>query len=290
LLKIALQKSGRLNEGSIALLEKCGLKVRVPTKHTLSVKDKNFDLETIFTRDDDIPNFIIENITDIGIIGENLLNEISNDKKYKDIRVIQKLNFAKCRLAIATPKNGQFKTLNDINGKTISTTYPNILGNFLKKNSINAKIVTLSGSVELSVQIGLADLICDLVESGSTLQANNLEEFYTIFESEAVLIANKKNLDKEKDTILNKLLLRINAVISAENSKYIMFHISKKNLHLINKILPGFESPTILDLKISDKVAVHVVSKEDVFWDTIEKLKEIGATAILVTPIEKMIE
>lgn len=284
-LSIALQKSGRLADSCTDLFRKCGIKVK-PSKNQLLVQNDDFGIDFIFVRDDDIPGLIENNVCDAGIIGENLLEEYNSDS----IDVVTKLGFAKCRLSLAHPKTTLYSGTNDLNGKTIATSYPKILSKFLKQNKIEAKIVIMHGSVELAPQIGISDLICDLVSSGATLKESGLQELMTIIQSEAVLIRKKGDLSIPKQVLLNRLLLRINAVLQAEQSRYIMLHIDRSKLPELAKILPGSESPTILDLQgMPEKVAVHVVSLEEVFWDTIEKLKEIGASSILVLPIEKMI-
>lgn len=284
-LSIALQKAGRLADGCINLFQKCGIKIRI-SKDQLLVQNDDFGIDFIFARDDDIPGFIENGVCDIGIIGENLLEEYNTSS----IDIIEKLGFAKCRLSLACLKTAIYSGIQAINGKTIATSYPNILSKFLKKNKIVAKIVTMHGSVELAPQIGIADLICDLVSSGGTLKENGLQELDIISTSEAVLIRKNTPFPDSKQILLNRLLLRIKAILQAEQSRYIMLHIERSKLPELKKILPGCESPTILELQgVSDKVAVHVVSLEEVFWDTIEKLKEIGASSILVLPIEKMI-
>jgi ATP phosphoribosyltransferase len=290
-MRIALQRSGRLAEGSLSLLEKCGIKVQV-TKNQLLTRDSKFGIDFIFARDDDIPGLVETGICDLGIIGKNLLDEYCGDNqdRCKILKIVMELGFSRCKLSIATPKGQNYKSINDLNGKIIATSYPNSLGNFLKQNNIDAKIVTMHGSVELAPQIGIADLICDLVSSGATLNENGLQEFIPVKESEAILIANKANLTDEKQELLARLILRIKAVLKVNQNKYIMLHIDRSKLPMLSQILPGSESPTILELQGNkDKVAVHVVSLEEVFWETIEKLKAIGATSILVLPIEKMI-
>ncbi len=290
-IRIALQRSGRLAEGSLSLLEKCGIKVQV-TKNQLLTQDNKFGIDFIFARDDDIPGLVETGICDLGIIGQNLLDEYCGDNqdRCKILEIVMELGFSKCKLSIAIPKGQNYKSINDINGKIIATSYPNSLGSFLKQNNIDAKIVTMHGSVELAPQIGIADLICDLVSSGATLNENGLQEFMLVKESEAILIANQANLTAEKQELLARLILRIKAVLNANQNKYIMLHIDRSKLPMLSQILPGSESPTILELQGNkDKVAVHVVSFEEVFWETIEKLKAIGATSILVLPIEKII-
>ncbi len=284
-LSIALQKSGRLSDGCVALFQRAGIKIN-KSNNQLLVQDEDFGVDFIFARDDDIPGLVENGVCDLGIIGENLLQEYNAET----IRVVIKLGFAKCRLSLAYLKSTKYSSVNDLNGKSIATSHPKTLSKFLKENNVETKIVTMHGSVELAPQIGIADVICDLVSSGATLKENGLTEFMVVARSEAVLISKQENLSDYKQTLLDRLLLRIKGVLRAQQSRYIMMHIDRSKLPEIAKILPGTESPTILDLQgMPEKVAVHVVSLEEVFWDTIEKLKEIGASSILVLPIEKMI-
>lgn len=283
---IALQKSGKLADGCNRLFEKSGIKLRT-SKNQLLVQDEEFGIKTIFTRDDDIPSLIKNGVCDIGIIGTNLLQEYETN----NFNVLMELGFSKCRLSIACLKNINITNLQDLTNKVIATSYPNLLRKFLDQNKINAKIVTMSGSVELAPKIGMADFICDLVSSGMTLKENGLQEFVTIMQSQAVLISKKNIFPEFKQKIIDKLLLRFKSVIKAQKNRYIMLHIDRSKLTEISKLLPGSESPTVLNLNgVENKVAVHVVSLENLFWDTIEKLKAIGATSIQVLPIEKIID
>lgn len=281
-LKIAIQKSGRLNEDSIKILKEAGIEFNNGL-NKLKAEAVNFPLEVFFLRDDDIPQYIEDGVADIGIVGENVVIE-----KNKEVKIVDRLGFGKCRLSIAIPKNQKYKGLSDLEGKRIATSYSTVLTKYLKKNKINADIHEISGSVEIAPGIGLADAICDLVSSGSTLFSNGLKEVDVILKSEAVLIANN-NLTKEQQTILNKLLFRINAVKKAKSNKYILLNAPNKNLDAICKILPGMKSPTILPLADKGWSSVHSVVNENEFWDIIEKLKDKGAEGILVVPIEKMI-
>ena len=291
-IRIALQKSGRLAEGSQSLLQKCGMKLN-SNKNQLFIQDDAFGIEFIFARDDDIPGLIKSGVCYLGIIGENLLKEYcgKNKERCEAFEIIMPLGFSRCRLSIAIPKREEYKKLEDLCGKTIATSYPKILNHFLEKNHIDAKIVSMHGSVELAPQIGIADLICDLVSSGATLKENGLREFIKVMKSEAILVKNKAlNISSHK-LFLERFILRIKSVLNAQKNKYLMLHIDREKIPLLTKILPGKEAPTILELKdISDKVAIHLVTAEDIFWETIEKVKEIGASSILVLPIEKMIE
>lgn len=286
-LKVALQKSGKLSEGSFELLNKCSFKLR-PSKNHYLIETKELNTSFLLIRDDDIPGFVDSEVSDIGIVGENGVFEYTLDNPKHNLEVITKLGFAHCRLSIAVPQDGQIKSIQDLHGKTIATSYPASLRDFLTKYNVQAKILVMHGSVELAPKIAIADAICDLVSTGATLKENKLVELEVIFESEAVIIGNK-NCSAEVKEKINELIFRLQSVIEAKDSKYIMLHIDKNQVSKLQEILPGCESPTVLYLHGSeDKVAVHVVSKEGIFWDTISKLKSIGATSILVLPIEKM--
>ena len=282
MLKIAVQKSGRLYDDSIRLLKECGIELNNGNKQ-LKAAAFNFPIEVFFLRDDDIPQYVYDGVADIGIVGENVLLE-----KEKDIDLVYRLGFGKCRLSIAIPKSMQYQSSTDLNGLKIATTYSNILHNYLAKNEIIAEIHEISGSVEIAPGIGLADAICDLVSSGSTLFTNGLKEVEVILQSEAVLTANKK-LSVENKAILDKLLLRINAVKTAKNNKYILLNAPNDQLKNISRLLPGIKSPTIVPLAEGGWSSVQSVVNENDFWDVIEKLKSFGAEGIIVLPIEKMI-
>lgn len=281
-LKIAVQKSGRLYEGSMKLLKECGIEVS-NGNNQLRVQAANFPIEVFFLRDDDIPEYVQDTVADIGFVGENVVKEAS-----KEADTIEKLGFGKCRLSIAVPKSGLLKSINDLNGKRVATSYPVVLSGFLKEKNITASIHEISGSVEIAPRIGLADAICDLVSSGSTLFTNELKEIETIFFSEAVLISNK-NLTAEKRIILESLLFRIRSVKKARNNKYVLLNAPNDKLKTICSLLPGMRSPTILPLAESGWSSVHSVINETDFWNVIEKLKANGAQGILIIPIEKMI-
>lgn len=281
-LKIAVQKSGRLHDGSLQLLKECGIDVS-NGNNQLRVQAMNFPLEIFFLRDDDIPEYVQDAVADIGFVGENVVAE-----KNKGVISLDKLGFGKCRLSVAIPKNGEISSLKDLNGKKIATSYPFILAGFLQENKINATIQEISGSVEIAPRIGLADAICDLVSSGSTLFSNELRELETVLKSEAVLISNK-NLSAEKQNLLDKLLFRIRAVKKAKNNKYVLLNAPNDKLDAICKLLPGMKSPTILPLAESGWSSVHSVISETDFWNIIEQLKINGAQGILIIPIEKMI-
>lgn len=280
-LKIAIQKSGRLHEDSLRLLKECGIDIS-NGGNKLKTTAANFPLEVYFLRDDDIPQYVEDAVADAGIVGENVVYE-----KKKEVDVMEPLGFGKCRLSIAVEKGETFSKQN-LNGKRIATSYPVILQEYLNKNKITAEIHEISGSVEIAPGIGLADAICDLVSSGSTLFTNGLKEAETILESQSVLIRNKK-LDNEKLRLLEKLLFRIRAVRKAKNNKYILLNAPNEKLKEIIGLLPGMKSPTVLPLAESGWSSVHSVIDENDFWDSIEQLKNAGAQGILVVPIEKMI-
>jgi len=293
-LKIAIQKKGRLNDDSLALLSRCGIKFHVAS-HSLIVRSENLPLDILFVRDDDIPTLVMDGICDLGIVGENVLLEkeiyqqVNDDKT--NFKLIKKLNFGLCRLSIAAPAENGYDDLTTLDGKRIATSYPGLLQKFLFDNNIDAEILTISGSVEIAPKLGMADAICDLVSTGRTLEENNLTEVAVITKSQAVLIRSNKEFSQEKLSTVELLLRRICGVTTAQESKYIMFHAPKSALAVIKNIMPGFESPTIMNLDgLIDKVAVHVVSSEGVFWSTLEKLKQLGASSILVLPIEKMLD
>ncbi len=281
-MKIAIQKSGRLYEESIQLLKECGIAV-AHSKNQLRVLASNFDLEIFFLRDDDIPQYVADNVADIGIVGQNILVESGYN-----VNTVTALGFGKCRLSIAVGKNEQYNSVQYLQGKKIASSYPKLLQQYLDANNVTAEIHVISGSVEIAPKIGLADAICDLVSSGSTLFMNELKEVETIFTSEAVLIANK-NLTEKENLVLEKLLFRINAVKKASKYKYILLNAPNDKLTAIFNILPGMKSPTVLPLAEAGWSSVHSVVEENDFWNSIEKLKEQGAQGILVVPIEKMI-
>ncbi len=281
IIKIAIQKSGRLHEDSLRLLKECGIDIS-NGGNKLKSTAANFPLEVYFLRDDDIPQYVEDAVADAGIVGENTVYE-----KKKEVEVMEQLGFGKCRLSIAIDKSETYSK-ESLNGKKIATSYPVILQEYLNKNKITAEIHEISGSVEIAPGIGLADAICDLVSSGSTLFTNGLKEAETILESQSVLIRNK-NLDTEKMRLLEKLLFRIRSVRKAKNNKYILLNAPNEKLQEIVSLLPGMKSPTVLPLAASGWSSVHSVIDENDFWDIIEQLKTAGAQGILVVPIEKMI-
>ena len=282
MLRIAIQKSGRLSEDSLQLLKECGIDLR-NVKDRLRTISENFPLEVFFLRDDDIPEYVEDGVADIGIVGQNVLSE-----KGRKVNVIQELGFGKCRLSIAIPKSMPYEGLESLQGKRIATSYPQIVSEFLASYKIKASIHEISGSVEIAPGIGLADVVADLVSSGSTLFMNGLKEAEVILESQAVMIS-KSGIDIGRSQLLDKLLFRIRAVKKAKKSKYILLNAPNDQLDKIISLLPGMRSPTVLPLAQSGWSSVHSVLSEDEFWDRIERLKEAGAEGILVIPIEKMI-
>ena len=282
-LKIAVQKSGRLNEDSIELLKKCGVKFNNGLGK-LRATAENFPLEIFFLRDDDIPEYVADGVADIGIVGENVVCESGGT-----VEAIEKLGFGKCRLSLAVPKNSSYDAPADFEGKRIATSYPRILSDFFRDNGVSAEIHTISGSVEIAPGIGLADAICDLVSSGSTLFTNGLREVETVMQSEAVLIA-RQNLDFDRQTILEKLLFRIKAVRQAKQNKYILLNAPDEKLAEITALLPGIKSPTVMPLATRGWSSVHSVIGENDFWEIVEKLKNAGAEGILILSIDQMID
>ena len=281
-LKLAIQKSGRLSEQSLQLLYACG--IRMPNgNRTLKSEAKNFPIEVLFLRDDDIPQYVEQGVADIGILGQNEVWE-----QNKNIISQKELGFANCRLSLAIPKEESYQDLNYFKNKKIATSYPNILKRFFEVQNIPVAIETISGSVEIATGIGLSDAIFDLVSTGSTLLMNGLREVYVVAKSQAVIVSNP-NLNTTSQTLLNQLLFRIEAVTLAKENKYILLNAPTKNLDKIIKILPGMKSPTILPLSIKGWSSVHSVVREDEFWEVIDQLKKFGAEGILVTAIEKMI-
>ena len=281
-LKIAIQKSGRLNEDSLKLLKSCGIKVD-NGKDQLKVDVPNFPMEILYLRNSDIPQYLEDGVADIAIVGENLLIE-----KRRKVEVIQKLGFSKCRVSLAVPKEVENVDLSYFQGKKIATSYPNTVQNFLNEKGIKSDIHTISGSVEIAPNIGLADGICDIVSSGSTLFKNGLKETEVILKSEAVLAASS-DLNEEKQAILDKLLFRIKAVLKAKNTKYILLNVPNEKIEEVSRILPVLKSPTILPLAEEGWSSLHSVIDEEKFWEVIDELKNAGAEGILVVPIDKIV-
>ena len=281
-LKIAIQKSGRLNEESLKLLKSCGIKVD-NGRDQLKVAVPNFPLEILYLRNSDIPKYLEDRVADIAIIGENLLFE-----QEKQVDIICKLGFSKCRVSLAIPKENKSDGISFFEGKKIATSYPNTVNKYLRLKNVKAKIHKISGSVEIAPNIGLADGICDIVSSGSTLFKNGLKETEVILRSEAVL-ASAKNLSIDKKRILDKLVFRIESVLRAKNSKYILMNVPNEKIDVVSEILPVLKSPTVLPLAKEGWSSLHSVIDEDQFWEVIDELKEAGAEGILVVPIDKMV-
>lgn len=282
-LKLAIQKSGRLHEDSVKLLKECGIEVNNNVKNQLKATATNFPLEVFFLRDDDIPQYVEDGVADIGFVGENVIYE-----SQKKVTVAELLGFGKCRLSIAVDKNDDYKGVDFLQGKKIATSYPVLLQKFLGENNIQAEIHEISGSVEIAPGIGLADAVCDLVSSGSTRFMNGLKETEVILKSESALIQTPV-LSEEKIQILNKLLFRIQTVKKARNKKYVLMNVPNDRLEQVIAILPGMKSPTVLPLAAKGWSSIHTVLSENEFWAHIEEVKAVGAEDILVLPIEKMI-
>ncbi|RAI91575.1 ATP phosphoribosyltransferase [Algoriphagus yeomjeoni] len=282
IIRIAVQKSGRLSDDSLSLIKECGIKFYNGTGKLKSTST-NFPIEFLFLRDDDIPGYVADGVADLGIVGQNEVVE-----KDKNVTTMKALGFSKCRLSLAVAKGQEYNGVEFFEGKNIATSYPKILGDYLKSQNINADIHEISGSVEIAPSIGLAEGICDIVSSGSTLMMNGLKEVEEIFKSEAVLIANN-NLSDWKKEIAEKLLFRINAVQKGKSNKYVLLNAPNASIEKITSLIPGMRSPTILPLAQEGWSSVHSVLNEDQFWENIEELRAAGAEGILVVPIEKMI-
>lgn len=282
-LRLAVQKSGRLHDDSVKLMKECGIDFS-NGGGTLKSVATNFPIEFLFLRDDDIPGYVADGVADIGIVGDNV-----NAEKKKEVTTVERLGFSKCRLSIAVAKTFDYKDKQQINGMKIATSYPNILENFLNENKIKAEIHEISGSVEIAPSIGLSDAVCDIVSSGSTLMSNGLKEVEVIFRSEAVLISTP-GLAADKKKILDDLLFRISAVRNAKNTKYILLNAPNSSINKIIQLLPGVKSPTVMPLAKEGWSSLHSVVNENEFWQVIEKLRDAGAEGILVIPIEKIIK
>ncbi len=281
-LRIAIQKSGRLNEESLQILKNCGVSID-NGKDQLKASARNFPMEVFYLRNGDIPQYLRDGVVDIAIIGENVLIE-----KGGDIEIAEKLGFSKCRVSLAVPKSVKYNSVNDFQGKRIATSYPNTVREYLKEKGVEADLHIINGSVEIAPNIGLADAICDIVSSGSTLFKNNLKEVEVMLKSEAVLAVSKK-ITAEKRAILSKLQFRIKSVLQARQSKYVLLNAPNDRLDDILRLLPGMRSPTVLPLAEVGWSSVHTVINKDKFWEVIDELKQAGAEGILVCPIEKMV-
>lgn len=282
-LKIALQKSGRLSEKSLEILQQIGMDFD-RSKDQLFARCRNFDLDILFLRDDDIPEYVQDGVCDLGIVGENIIKE-----RNAKVKIIEKLGFGRCRLSLAVPEGNSIQDLKELNGKRIATSYTASLNAFLKEQQITAEVIPLRGSVEIAPSLNLSDAICDLVSTGNTLKQNGLKEIEILFQSEAVLIQGENPLPNDKGKLVNRLILRFQGLLQAKRSKYILMNAPEKALPRITSIIPALSSPTVLPLATKGMIAIHSVIEEEVFWDVIEKLKMAGASGILVVPIEKMV-
>ena len=281
--KIAVQKSGRLSKDSLSILKKCGIEFS-ESSNKLFIKSTNMSIDLLMVRDDDIPKLVSQNIADLGIVGENVVKEKQLSDSSLKLNTLLKLGFSKCRLSFAKPKE---MNLVEIQNKKIATSYPAIVKNYLDKKNVTAEIIEIHGSVELTPFVDISDIIVDLVSTGSTLESNNLTELETVMNSQAILIQSKK-FPSDKQSLINTIISRVNSVIEAKDSKYIMFNANTENAEELINLLPSAESPTVIPLADKSKVAIHSVCKEDIFWNTIESLKSRGATSVLVLPIEKL--
>ena len=281
--KIAIQKNGRLSNESLSILKKCGIEFS-DSNNKLFIKSTNMLIDLLMVRDDDIPRLVSQNIADLGIVGENVVSEKQLSDSSLKSKTILKLGFSKCRLSFAKPKE---MNLDSISNKKIATSYPAIVKDYLEKKDISAEIIEIHGSVELTPFVEISDIIADLVSTGSTLESNNLTELDSIMDSQAILIQSN-SITSKKLPLIDKVVSRINSVIKAKDSKYIMFNADTDDANELIKLLPSAESPTVIPLADRSKVAIHTVCKEDIFWKTIESLKSRGASSILVLPIEKL--
>jgi ATP phosphoribosyltransferase len=288
-LRIAIQKSGRLSEGSFELLKSCGLTIS-RGRDKLYGRVQELPIDVLLLRDDDIPAFVADDACDIGIVGQNVFEEERlNETHDSPAQEVMRLGFAHCRLMLAAPKEWTFNGASMLDGKRIATSYPALTRIWLEREGVNARAVTMKGSVEVAPRLKIADAVCDIVSTGATLDANGLKPVATVFSSEAILIRNARAFSPEKQAVFEALLKRISGVLTSRDAKYIMMNAPRSAVAAITEFLPGADAPTVLELAGSpDKVAIHAVCRESVFWDTLEKLKGLGASAILVLPIEKM--
>lgn len=288
-LRLAFQKSGRLAEASIALLKSCGLHVD-RSREELFCRVKELPIDLLMVRDDDIPGFVANGICDLGIVGENVFAEAkAAENGGLAAFALERLGFSRCRLSIAVPELGSINSVSDLAGTTIATSYPHLLQNFLRTHDVTAKVLVMTGSVEVAPRLHIADAICDIVASGATLEANGLRELIVVLESEALLIRSQASLARGKEETAQRLIARMRGALMAEDSKYIMLNAPKSAVARISRVLPGCDSPTVMELSREGMVAIHAVCKEAVFWDTLENIRDAGGSAILVLPIEKML-
>lgn len=287
-LKIAIQKKGRLTDNSFEMLKDAGLKF-TRDRDNLVAYGENLPIDLMLVRDDDIPELVADGICDAGILGQNVAEEYRGDDENPGFDAARVLDYGRCRLSVAVTQDDPTENLEGLAGRRIATTYPNLLGRVLRERGVDAEVVLLKGAVEIAPRLGKADAICDLVSTGNTLRANRLRELETIFESSACFITTTREIDDFRRELLDRLLRRIDGVLQVNGSKYIMLHAPRAQLAEITSLLPGAESPTVLPLEGNDdKVAVHAVCRESVFWETLENLKSAGASAVLVLPVEKM--
>ena len=282
-LKIAIQKSGRLNEDSLRILKECGISISNGLDQ-LKATVNNFPLEIFYLRNSDIPQYLLDGVVDLAIIGENLLVEKDDGK----IRILERLNFSKCRVSLAVPKSYSYSRIEDLRGKRIATSYPNTLNKYLEKQGVEAELHQISGSVEIAPNIGLADAICDIVSSGSTLFKNNLKEVEVLATSEAVLAVSPKLDDRKKD-LIDTLQFRMKSVLKARNFRYILMNVPNEKIDEVIELLPGMRSPTVMPLAEEGWSSIHTVIEKNKFWNVIDELKRLGAEGLLVVPIEKMV-
>jgi ATP phosphoribosyltransferase len=292
-IKIAVQKNGRLTDHSLDLLERCGLKF-IQSKDQLFCYGENMPIDLLLVRDDDIPGLVSDDVCDLGIVGLNVVEEkrqtLTQNGGSALFKQVYELDFGHCRLALAAPEGAVFRGPDSLNNARIATSYTGLLRKYLNDHGVSAEIVYLSGAVEIAPRLGRADYICDLVSTGSTLAANGLEEVAVLLESEAIVIQTEAELPAEKQALVNRILQRLDGVLQVHESKYIMLHAPRSALPAIRNLLPGSEAPTVLPLDgVDDRVAVHAVCRENVFWETLENLKAAGASSLLVLPVEKML-
>ena len=283
-MKIAIQRNGRLTEDSVALLRACGLSFEFQ-KQSLYSPCRNFDLDVLAIRDDDIPEYVQDGVADIGIIGENILQE-----RNARVHILAPLGFGGCKLMISVPQRSSIRKISDLKSLRIGTTYPVILKSFLKANKVKAEIIELSGSVELAPSLNVADVICDIVSTGTTAKMNGLRTLCSVLESQAVLVANSAAMrDKKKRTLIDRLMIRVRGSQEARGKRYLMMNASSDSVQKLKRVIPSLKSPTVVPLAQAGMVAIHTVVAEDVFWDVMEKLKQAGASDIIVVPIETII-
>ncbi len=288
-LRVAIQKSGRLSERSLDLLKNCGLQF-ARSKDKLFWYGKDFPVDLLLVRDDDIPRLLLDGVCDLGIVGENIASEVMLDRNGGEgLHRLRKLGFGQCRLCIAVPEDMDIRDSTELEGKRIATSYPALTRYLLGKKGVSAEIIELSGSVEIAPGLGTADAISDLVSTGTTLRANHLREFEVLYESQAALYGREGDISADRQLLLDRLLARLEGVMRASESKYVMLHAPRESLAKITELLPGVEHPSIMPLEGTDRIAIHAVCGEAVFWEHLEALKAAGASAILVLPVEKML-